>query len=408
MRWPGASLRWVRPLTSIICLFDGEIVPLAIDGVPVGRTTRGHRFMSPGEFCADSAAEYRDKLQHAYVMLDQDRRRELIRADLDRRAAELQADGQTRSGAARRGHRPRRMAGRAGRRDRRRFHDLAARSAAHLDAHAPEVFRLPRCRDGSAGAAFPVRRQHLAEDGGKAIVAGNERVLRARLTDARFFWDQDRKIRLEDRVEALKDRVFHAKLGTMYEKVERIGQLGGVSRGTAFTPSVVTPRKRGSRANRSRDALRSLDSRFRGNDDGELSRLAQRAAHLAKADLSTGMVGEFPELQGIMGRYYALHDGEDAESPTRSPITTSRRARVIVCPTAPVSIAVALADKLDTLVGFFAIGEKPTGSRDPFALRRAALGCDPDYPRERLALAADTGASRAARAMFGCRQIAVR
>ena len=150
---------------------------------------------------------------------------------------------------------------------------------------------------------------NLAEDGGAAIVAGNERVLRARLADARFFWDQDRKIRLEDRVDALKDRVYHAKLGSVYDKAERMERLAAFLAEQLSRPNTVIPAKAGIQGGCS-DPL-PLDSRFRGNDDRELARLARRSAHLAKADLSTGMVGEFPELQGVMGRYYALHDGED-------------------------------------------------------------------------------------------------
>jgi glycyl-tRNA synthetase beta chain len=179
------------------------------------------------------------------------------------------------------------------------------------------------------------------KDGGKAIVAGNERVLRARLSDAKFFWDQDRKVKLNDRVPALKDIVFHAKLGTVADKIARLEAL--VVDLQPFIPGADI------------DQVRS-------------------AALLAKADLTSGMVGEFPELQGIMGRYYALHEGEkpavaDAIAEHYQPLGPNDR-----CPTAPVSIAVALADKIDSLAGFFAIDEKPTGSKDPYALRRAALG----------------------------------
>jgi glycyl-tRNA synthetase beta chain len=181
----------------------------------------------------------------------------------------------------------------------------------------------------------------LTDDGGAAIVAGNERVLRARLSDAKFFWDLDRKTKLEDRVPALAQRIFHAKLGTMAEKVDRIGEI-------AVELAQHIP-------NANADHVR-------------------RAARLCKADLSSGMVGEFPELQGIMGRYYALGEGEkpeiaDAIRDHYSPLGPNDR-----CPSAPVSAAVALADKIDSLAGFFAIDERPTGSKDPFALRRAALG----------------------------------
>jgi glycyl-tRNA synthetase beta chain len=193
---------------------------------------------------------------------------------------------------------------------------------------------------GALAPQFLLVSNMIADDGGKAIIAGNERVLRARLSDAKFFWDQDRKTKLEARVPKLAERVFHAKLGSVLEKVERVEKL-------------------------------ALELSTKTNADPANVR---RAAQLAKADLSTGMVGEFPELQGIMGRYYALHDGEtrevaDAIAEHYSPLGPSDR-----CPSAPISVTVALADKIDTLAGFFAIDEKPTGSKDPFALRRAALG----------------------------------
>jgi len=181
----------------------------------------------------------------------------------------------------------------------------------------------------------------VTKDGGKAVIAGNERVLRARLSDARFFWEQDRKATLSSRVPKLRERVFYKGLGTMEDKVARLQVL-------AVELARYIP--------------------------GDHAEAVRSSAFLAKADLSTGMVGEFPELQGIMGRYYALHDGEekpvaDAIAEHYSPQGPNDR-----CPTAPVSVAVALADKIDTLVGFFSIGETPTGSKDPFALRRAALG----------------------------------
>jgi glycyl-tRNA synthetase beta chain len=195
--------------------------------------------------------------------------------------------------------------------------------------------------DGTTAPRFLFVANNQTPDGGKTIVAGNERVLKARLADARFFWDQDRKIRLEDRVEALKDRVYYEKLGSVYDKVQRMETL------TEFLAPYVP--------------------------DADAKR-ARRAASLAKADLSTGMVGEFPELQGVMGRYYALHDGEDSRVADAIADHYKPLGPNDTCPTAPNSIVVALADKLDTLAAFFAIGEKPTGSRDPFALRRAALG----------------------------------
>jgi glycyl-tRNA synthetase beta chain len=193
---------------------------------------------------------------------------------------------------------------------------------------------------GNLAPRFLLVSNMAARDGGKVIVAGNERVLKARLADARFFWDQDRKTPLAERVEKLKERVFHAKLGTMLEKSRRVAKLA-----EALAP-------------------------YTRADAAKL----KRAAELAKADLSSGMVGEFPELQGIMGRYYALHDGEALEVANAIAEHYAPLGPSDDCPTAPESVALALADKIDTLVGFFAINETPTGSKDPFALRRAALG----------------------------------
>jgi glycyl-tRNA synthetase beta chain len=366
MRWPGAALRWVRPLTSILCVYDGAVVSLAIEGVPVGRATRGHRFLSPGRFCVSSAAEYLEKLPHAYVVLDPERRREQIRADLDRRAAELGVSVKTDFGLL------------------DEVTGLAEFPVVLAGAIDPGFMTLPpevleaamrthqryfSCvsHDGRAAPHFLFVADNLPEDGGASIVAGNERVLRARLADARFFWDQDRKIRLEDRVEALNGRVYHAKLGSVYDKTERIERLADFLAGQLYP---VTPAKAGVQGNR--PDMRPLDSRFRGNDNGQVARFARRAAHLAKTDLSTGMVGEFPELQGVVGRYYALADGEDPRVADAIAAHYKPVGPDDLCPSEPVSIIVSLADKIDALAAFFAIGEVPTGSRDPFALRRAA------------------------------------
>ena len=228
MRWPGSSLRWVRPLTSLLCLFDGEIVPLAADwlggGVPVGRMTRGHRFLAPAGICVAGAADYLEKLQHAHVIIDQDQRRQAISSGLARRAADL---------------------GVTVKQDPALLEEVTGLAefpvvlAGTIDADfmglPPEVLATAMrahqkyfsCvdADGAAAPHFLFVADNLAEDGGKAIVAGNERVLRARLADARFFWEQDRKTRLEDRVAALKDRVYHDRLGSVYDKVLRVEQL---------------------------------------------------------------------------------------------------------------------------------------------------------------------------------------
>jgi len=340
MRWPGSSLRWVRPLSSVICLFDGEVVPLALDGMTVIRTTRGHRCMAPGAICVDGTEAYVEKMRHAHVILDKDRRREVIRTELDQRAAEL---------------------GVALKPDPGLLHELTGLAEFPVvlaGAVDPDFMSLPpevlatamrthqryfSCVyfDGRPAPHFLFVADNVAADGGKTIVAGNERVLRARLADARFFWDQDRKVRLEDRVGALKDRIYHERLGSVFDKVERMGRL------VDFLVDHVPGAER----------VRS-----------------HRAVWLAKADLSTGMVGEFPELQGIMGRHYALHDGEvkgvaNAIAEHYKPLGPND-----TCPSAPDSVVAALAERIDTLAAFFAIGEPPTGSRDPYALRRAAIG----------------------------------
>jgi glycyl-tRNA synthetase beta chain len=340
MRYPASSLRWIRPLISVVCLFEGEVLPLPLDLIAVGRVTRGHRFLSSGEICVGNAGEYFERLSRAHVVLDQDRRKEAIREDLEHAAAvegfTLKPDPGLLEEVTGLVEFP---------------VVLAGAIDANFMALPPEVLatamrthqRYFSCLqpDGGPAPRFLFVADNLAADGGKLIIAGNERVLRARLADARFFWDQDRRVPLESRVEALSERVFQARLGSLRDKVARMERLADFL--VQYVPGA--------------DAVRS-----------------RRAVHLAKADLSTGIVGEFPELQGIMGRYYALHDGEDR--PVADAIADHYRplGPNDTCPTALESVVAALADKIDSLVAFFAIGEKPTGSRDPFALRRAALG----------------------------------
>jgi len=340
MRFPAAALRWVRPLSSVLCLFDGAVLPLSLGDVPVGRTTRGHRFLSPGEIAVDNAPDYIAKLEAAHVILDQDRRRDIIAAGLDRVAQEegmtVKSDPGLLDEVTGLVEFPVVLIG--------RIDDASMELPPEVLATAMRTHqKYFTClkSDGSPAARFLFVANNNTPDHGKTIVAGNERVLKARLADARFFWDQDRKIPLADRVEALKERVYYEKLGTVYDKVRRMEALA----------EFLVPHVPGADAKR-----------------------ARRAALLAKADLSTGMVGEFPELQGIMGRYYALNDGEDARVADAIADHYKPLGPNDTCPTAPESIVVALADKLDALAAFFAIGEKPTGSRDPFALRRAALG----------------------------------
>ena len=339
MRFPAARFRWVRPLTRVISLFNGAVLPLDLDGIPVGNETLGHRFLWKLPFAVDDFADYRAKLRTAHVMLDAAERKKTIAEALAKEAAKAKVAVKEDAGLL------------------DEVTGLVEWPVVLMGRIEPEFMTLPpevlttsmrthqkyfACLDakGALAPRFLVVANMIADDGGKAIVAGNERVLRARLADAKFFWDQDRKATLESRVPKLAERVFHAKLGTMLEKVGRVTKLA-----EALAPQVsADPAK------------------------------VRRAAQLAKADLSTGMVGEFPELQGVMGRYYALHDGAapevaDAIAEHYAPQGPSDR-----CPAAPVSVAVALADKIDTLVGFFGIRETPTGSRDPYALRRAALG----------------------------------
>jgi glycyl-tRNA synthetase beta chain len=339
-RFPAAPFRWVRPLQRVLCLLDGRVLPLELGEVKTGNVTSGHRFLAPAPFTVRDFADYAEQLRRAYVVLDPAERRRKIVADLALTAKgeglALKDDAALLDEVTGLVEFPVVLAGSID----PAFMDLPPEVlTTSMRAHQKYFACLDRA--GRLAARFLVVANNLTTDGGKTIVAGNERVLRARLSDAQFFWDQDRKARLESRVEKLGERIFHAKLGSVLDKVGRVEAL--VETIATFVPGADVA-------------------------------LAKRAARLAKADLSSGMVGEFPELQGVMGRYYALHDGEplevaDGVAEHYSPLGPSD-----YCPTAPTSVVVALADKIDTLVGFFAIGEKPTGSKDPYALRRAALG----------------------------------
>jgi glycyl-tRNA synthetase beta chain len=345
MRWGSGSLAWVRPLHSIVATFgpqteEPDIVPFAVDGIAAGNMTRGHRFMAPDAFAVRRFADYRDKLEKAKVVLDPARRAEMILADAKNLAFaqgyELVEDAGLLAEVA----------------------GLVEWPVVLIGAFEPEFLALPpevvratirnnqKCfvlRDASTARLankFILVANTQAADGGKAIVAGNERVIRARLADAKFFWDSDLKVPLQERLPKLKEIVFHEKLGTQYERVERIAHLA-------------------------RDLAQHVNA-----DPAK----AERAAWLCKADLVTDMVGEFPELQGVMGKYYAEEQGEDEAVAHAIEDHYKPQGPNDLVPGDPVSIAVALADKLDTLVGFWAIDEKPTGSKDPYALRRAALG----------------------------------
>jgi glycyl-tRNA synthetase beta chain len=341
MRWrPGDPVRWVRPLHSIIATFDGEVVPFEFAGVKSSNTTMGHRFLSEGPLTVRRFEDYEAALKKAHVILDAEDRKAIIFEGVKGAAfvhgLEMIPDEGLLNEVAGLAEWPVILTGSI----ENQFMDVPAEILQTSMRTHQKYFSLRDPKTGKLANRFALVANMIAEDGGKEIVAGNERVLRARLFDAKFFWDEDRKHTLESRVEALKGIVFHAKLGTQYERVERIAKLAGEIAGKI----------------------------------GADVKKSERAARLAKADLTTGVVGEFPELQGVMGRYYALHDKEDAEIADAvrdhyKPVGPSDAV-----PSSKVAMAVALADKLDALAGFFAVGEKPTGSGDPFALRRAALG----------------------------------
>ena len=340
MRWGSGTLRWVRPIKRILCLFDGKVVPFAIDGIEAHDITEGHRFLGTGRgLKIRDFADYRRQLQDNFVMLDvADRKLRILeqaKAVCAAKGLALVDDDGLLDEVAGLAEWPTPILGDMD----PQFLDLP-----------PEVVRLSMkvhqkyfavrdpAKDGLA-PHFVVVANVEATDGGKALAAGNSRVLSARLNDARFFWDEDRKVGFDAWREKLKGVTFHAKLGTLAERVDRIAALA-----REIAPLV-------------------------GADPDQ----AEQAARLAKADLASGMVGEFPELQGVMGGYYARAEHGDAIADAIRDHYKPQGPGDTV-PTAPLTVAVALADKLDTLVGFFAIDEKPTGSKDPFALRRAALG----------------------------------
>lgn len=339
MRWADHDIRWVRPLHGLLCRFNRRTLPLRLGPVAAAETTLGHRFLSPGPIVVATAEEYVARLANAFVVVEPEERRRLILGQAERLAAgenlRLQADPALLEEVVGLVEWPVVMLGHID----RQFMDVPPEVLVTAMRSHQKYFSLVDAA-GQLAPRFLVVANTPGRGGGREIVAGNERVLRARLADAKFFWDQDRKQRLESRMEKLAGRVFHARLGSDLERSHRLSRLAGII----------------------------------GERIGADVALAGRAALLCKADLTTGMVGEFPELQGLMGRYYALHDGEPAEVAEAIADHYAPQGPSDRCPSAPVSVAVALADKIDTLSGFFAIGETPTGSKDPFALRRAALG----------------------------------
>lgn len=350
MRWGQASarpgaLRWVRPLHAILATFgpeqeETETVPFSVDGLAAGDLTFGHRFMAPGKLKVRRFADYAAALEQAKVVLDAGRRRDIILHDAHALALaqglELLEDEELLEEVAGLVEWPAVL--------------LSEFDSAFLGI-PPEVikttirvnqkcFALKEAATGKLSNKFLLVSNIEASDGGAAIAAGNARVVQARLADAKFFWDMDLKVKLEDRVSRLDQIVFHEKLGTQGARAVRLAQLA-----------------------------REIACRL-GADAGK----AARAALLAKADLTSEMVGEFPELQGIIGRYYAAAQGEDADVAWAIEDHYKPQGQGDRVPSVPVAASVALADKLDMLVGFFAIGERPSGSKDPYGLRRAALG----------------------------------
>lgn len=342
MRWGSGNLRWVRPLQSILCILTteagAEVVPVEIDGIRAGDTTRGHRFHAPETFAVTSFEDYAAKLQRGHVLLDPAHRAEKIEHDARQLAfasgRELVKDPGLLAENAGLTEWPVTLMGRI----EARFRDLPPEVLQTSMRENQKFFSL-REPGGAITAYLLVANRETADDGA-TILAGNARVLTARLADAEFFWRNDLRTPLADMAAKLDAVTFHNKLGTQGERVARIAALA-----------------------------RELAPLVGADPD-----LAERAARLAKADLASQMVYEFPELQGVMGRYYAERAGEDPAVAAAAPEHYQPLGPSDAVPTAPVSVAVALADKLDTLTGFWAIDEKPTGSKDPFALRRAALG----------------------------------
>ncbi|AWL99834.1 glycine--tRNA ligase subunit beta [Bradyrhizobium amphicarpaeae] len=350
MRWgarsgkPG-SLNWVRPLHAITATFgleteEPDVVKFEVDGIATGQTTYGHRFMAPDAISVRRFEDYEAKLKAAKVILDPQARKDIIFADAKEltfaQGFELVEDQVLLDEVSGLVEWPVVMMG-SFEAEYLAIPDEVIRATIRNNQ---KCFVVKDPKTGKLTNKFVLTANIEATDGGKVIVSGNERVIRPRLSDAKFFYETDLKTKLEDRLPKFEQIVFHEKLGTQAERIKRIERLAA-----EIAPLV-------------------------GADVAK----ATRAAHLAKADLLTEVVGEFPEVQGLMGKYYALAQGEDASVAAACEEHYKPQGPADRVPTDPVSVAVALADKLDTLVGFWAINEKPTGSKDPYALRRAALG----------------------------------
>ncbi len=345
MRWGTGSTRWVRPLHSIVATFGPEteepdVVPFEFDGIKAGKTTRGHRFLADEAFDVRRFDDYAPSLEKHKVVLDADRRKDIIQNDAKDCALALGLDLVEDPGLLEE------VAGLVewpvvltGSFD-EDFLTIPDECIQLTIKVNQKCFVLKNPATGRLANKFVLISNIIADDGGKLIVAGNEKVIRARLSDARFFWETDLKSKLSDNLPKLNEVKFHEKLGSVGERVKRL------------------------------IALSAELAAFAGADETK----ARRAAELAKADLVSNMVFEFPELQGLMGRYYATAQGEDASVATAIEEHYKPQGPSDSVPTDPVAVAVALAEKLDLLAGFWAIDEKPTGSKDPYALRRAALG----------------------------------
>jgi glycyl-tRNA synthetase beta chain len=345
MRWGAAPTRWVRPLHSIVATFGPEteepdVVPFEFEGIKAGKTTRGHRFLANEAFDVRRFDDYAPALEKHKVVLDADRRKDIIQNDAKDCALALGLDLVEDPGLLEE------VAGLVewpvvltGSFD-EDFLTIPDECIQLTIKVNQKCFVLKNPATGRLANKFVLVSNIIADDGGKLIVAGNEKVIRARLSDARFFWETDLKSKLSDNLSRLDEVKFHEKLGSVGERVKRMIALSAELAPVA------------------------------GADETK----ARRAAELAKADLVSNMVFEFPELQGLMGRYYATAQGEDASVATAIEEHYKPQGPSDSVPTDPVAVAVALAEKLDLLAGFWAIDEKPTGSKDPYALRRAALG----------------------------------
>ena len=383
MRWGGASistesLRWVRPLSGIVALLGDEVVECEVHGVTSGAVTLGHRFHHSGDITIGNADDYAMKLRAGHVIVDHEERQDLIRSGAAKVASEaglrlVEDEGLVIENAGLTEW-PVPLLGRF----EEDFLEVPPETI-QLTARVNQKYFVCEDEKGELANAFICTANIEAEDGGARVVDGNRKVLAARLSDARFFWDVDRKKTLAEHAKGLERITFHEKLGTVADKVDRVAKLAR----WLVEEEIVKPNTRHSREGGNPDNggdtgnSGQLAPRLRGGvglSREDLADMAEQAARLAKADLVTEMVGEFPELQGLMGGYYARAEGlpdavADAIRDHYKPVGQSDDV-----PTAPVTVAVSLADKLDTLRSFFSIDEKPTGSKDPFALRRAALG----------------------------------